>query len=83
MTISYHLQKVPVEYVQPGFCLAVRHDGRYRLFQVECMQMSHRRGQPVTFKLTSEPIDGGDPWVVKYQAGTAVIRIRGAYTAAS
>ncbi|MDT5349306.1 MAG: hypothetical protein QOH91_2593, partial [Mycobacterium sp.] len=49
MTTRYYLQKVPVESVEPGFCLAVRCDGQdgyYRLFEVDCTQMSRRHGQP-------------------------------------
>ena len=64
MRIKYYLQKVPVESVRPGFSLAIRHDGDYRLFQVECTQMSRRSGQPVMFTLPSEPVDGRDPWVL-------------------
>ena len=82
MRTKNYLQKVPVESVRPGFSLAIRHDGDYRLFQ-ECTQMSRRSGQPVMLTLTSEPVDGGDPWVSEYQAGTAVVRILGIYQAAS
>ena len=64
MRIKYYLQKVPVESVRPGFSPAIRHDGDYRLFQVECTQMSRRSGQPVMFTLPSEPVDGRDPWVL-------------------
>ncbi|MBW0015932.1 MAG: hypothetical protein JO236_00045 [Mycobacterium sp.] len=83
MSTRYYLQKVPVESVEPGFSLAIPHDGDYRLFQVECTQMSHHAGQPVTFRLASEPVNGGDPWVVEYEEGTAVIRILGVCEAAS
>ncbi len=87
MNVKYYLQKVPVESVQPGFSLAIHHDGDYRLFQVECTQMSQRSGQPVMFTLTSEPVSGplggGDPWVVECEAGTPVVRILGVCKAAS
>lgn len=33
MSTKYYLQKVPVEAVQPGFSLAIPHDGDYRLFR--------------------------------------------------
>jgi hypothetical protein len=82
MSTKYYLQKVPVESVQPGFSLAIHQDGDYRLFQVECTQMSHRAGQPVMFKLTSEPVNGGDPWVLECEVGTPVVRILGVCTAA-
>jgi hypothetical protein len=83
MSTKYYLQKVPVESVQPGFSLAIHRDGDYRLFQVECTQMSRRAGQPVMFKLTSEPVDGGDPWVLECEEGTPVVRILGVCKAAS
>ena len=59
MSTKYYLQKVHVEAVQPGFSLAIHRDGDYRLFQVECTQISQRTDQPVMFTLTSEPVDGG------------------------
>lgn len=83
MSTKYYLQKVPVESVQPGFSLAVGQDGDYRLFQVECTQMSRRAGLPVMFRLTSEPGDGGDPWVLECEEGTPVVRILGVGKAAS
>ncbi|MCV7031559.1 hypothetical protein [Mycobacterium sherrisii] len=83
MTIEYYLQKVPVESVRPGFSLAVHDDGDYRLFQVECTQMSQRAGLPTMFKLTSEPVDGGAPWVLECEEGTPVVRILGVAKAAS
>ena len=83
MSTKYFLQRVPVESVQPGFSLAIRKDGDYRLFQVDCTQMSQRSGEPVMFRLTSEPVDGGEPWVLDCEAGTPVVRILGVCAAAS
>lgn len=83
MSTKYYLQKVPVEAVQPGFSLAIPHDGDYRLFQVDCTQMCQRSGQPVMIRLMSESVDGGQPWVLEYEAGTAVIRLLGVCQAAS
>jgi hypothetical protein len=83
MSNRYYVQKVPVEAVQPGFSLAIYQDGDYRLFQVECTQMSQHVGQPVIFTLTSEPVGGGDPWILEYEAGTPVVRIVGVGKAAS
>ena len=89
MSTKYYLQKVPVEAVEPGFSLAIGRDGEYRLFQVECTQMSRRSGEPVMFTLTSESFeslessDGGDPWVLQYEAGTPVVRIFAICQAAS
>jgi len=83
MSTNYYLQKVPVESVRPGFSLAIRRGGGFRLFQVECTQMSQRSGEPVMFTLTSEPGDGGQPWVLEYEEGTPVVRLLGVCQAAS
>jgi hypothetical protein len=83
MSTSYYLQNVPVESVEPGFSLAVPQDGDYHLFLVECTQMSHHIGQPMTFSFTSEPVAGGDPWVLEYEEGATVVRILGVCQAAS
>ncbi|MDT5117113.1 MAG: hypothetical protein QOE30_2852 [Mycobacterium sp.] len=45
--------------------------------------MSQRTGLPVMFKLTSEPVNGGDPWVLECEEGTPVVRILGVCKAAS
>jgi hypothetical protein len=83
MNVNYYVQKVPVESVRPGFSLAIHQDGDYRLFQVECTQMSQRSGRPVMFTLMSEPVDGGDPWVLECEGGTPLVRILGVCEAAS
>ncbi|WP_421844446.1 hypothetical protein [Mycobacterium sp.] len=83
MSTKYYLQKVPVESVVPGHSLAVRRDGDHRLFQVDCTQMSQRSGKPVMVKLMTEPANGGDPWVVEYEAGTPVVRLLGVCAAVS
>ncbi|MEZ0352107.1 hypothetical protein [Mycobacterium sp. pR1184] len=83
MSTKYYLQKVPVESVRPGFSLAIGEEGDYRLFQVECTQMSQRTGAPIMFRLTSEPVNGGDPWVLECEEGTPVVRILGVGKAAS
>ena len=82
MNTKYYLQKVPVESVRPGFSLAIHRDGDYRLFQVESVQMSQRAGHPVTFTLSSEPVNG-EPWVLQCEAGTPVVRILGVCKVAS
>ncbi len=83
MNVDYYLQKVPVESVRPGFSLAIGERGDYRLFRVECTQMTQRSGQPVMFTLTSEALDGGAPWVLECEAGTPVVRVLGVCKAAS
>lgn len=83
MNLDYYLQKVPVESVRPGFSLAIDRGGDFRLFRVECTQMTQRSGQPVMFTLISEPVDGGEPWVLECEAGTPVVRVLGVGKAAS
>lgn len=86
MNVDYYLQKVPVESVRPGFSLAVGERGDYRLFRVECTQMTQRSGRPVMFTLTSEASErsgGGAPWVLECEAGTPVVRVLGVWKAAS
>lgn len=82
MSTKYYLQKVPVESVEPGYSLAVRGDGKFRLFQVECVQLSQRSGQPVMITLTSQA-DALQPWVLQYEAGTPVVRLFGVCEAAA
>jgi hypothetical protein len=83
MSTRYYLQQVPVESVEPGFSLAIRSDGRFRLFQVECTQTSQRSGQPVMIRLTAEADSASDPWVLEYEAGTPVVRLFGVCEAAA
>jgi hypothetical protein len=80
----YYLQKVPVESVQPGSSLAIHQDGDYRLFQVECTQMSQRAGQPVMFKrvtanaaITVMPIIKCAPTCSKTRGGPVARRLFG------
>lgn len=84
MSTKYYLQKIPVESVEPGYSLAIRDagldGGKFRLFEVECVQMSQRSGQPVMITLTSQ---GARPRVLDYEAGTAVVRLFGVCEAAA
>ncbi|WP_156686533.1 hypothetical protein [Mycobacterium sp. Marseille-P9652] len=80
MHTEYYLQRIPVESVRPGFSLAMPQDGDYRLFRVDCKQMSERAGRPVMVTLTAE---GGRPWVVELEAGTPVVRLLAVCKAAS
>ncbi|EFG75208.1 hypothetical protein HMPREF0591_4886 [Mycobacterium parascrofulaceum ATCC BAA-614] len=87
MNVDYYLQRVPVESVRPGFSLAIDDGGDFRLFRVECTQMTQRSGQPVMFTLTAGPGSGpsedGDRWVLECEAGTPVVRVLGVCKAAS
>ncbi|OBK95822.1 hypothetical protein A5645_11400 [Mycobacterium asiaticum] len=83
MSTKYYLQKVPAESVQPGYSLAIRTDGKFRLFQVECTQTSQRAGQPAMIRLTSVAENADRPWVLEYEAGTPVVRLFGICEAAA
>ncbi|MDT5138821.1 MAG: hypothetical protein QOD58_3083 [Mycobacterium sp.] len=83
MSTRYYLQKVPVEAVEPGYSLAIRSSGKYRLFQVECAETSRRSGQPATVRLTSAADNAAEPWVLEYEAGTPVVRLFGICEAAA
>lgn len=80
MSTKYYLRKVPVESVEPGFSLAIPNGGKYRLFQVECTQMSYRSGQPALISLISK---GHPDQVLEYEFGTPVVRLFGVCEAAA
>lgn len=83
MSTKYYLQKVPVEAVQPGFSLAHLRAVDLEKAIVAIVWNGQRSGQPVMIRLMSESVDGGQPWVLEYEAGTAVIRLLGVCQAAS
>lgn len=83
MNTRYYLQKIPVEAVQPGYSLAIRDHGEYRLFKVERAQTSQRSGQPMTVTLTAGSGTARRPWVLNYEAGTPVVRLFGVCQAAA
>ncbi|BDB44743.1 MULTISPECIES: hypothetical protein [Mycobacterium] len=77
MNTQYYLQKIPVEAVEPGYSLAIRDavrtgGAKFRLFQVEGIEVSRRGGQPVTVTLTSDTAA-----TLQYEAGTPVVRLFG------
>ncbi|QLL06582.1 hypothetical protein [Mycobacterium vicinigordonae] len=82
MSTQYYLQKIPVEAVEPGYSLAIpdaaRTGGKFRLFQVDSIQVSQRDGQPPMVTLTS---DGAA--TLDYEAGTPVVRLFGICAAAA
>jgi hypothetical protein len=83
MSTKYYLQKVPVEAVEPGYSLAIRNSGNYRLFQVKRAETSQRSGQPATVRLTSVADNAAEPWILEYEAGTPVVRLFGISEAAA
>lgn len=72
MTTKYYLQQVPVEWVEPGYSLAVRDGDKFNLFQVQGTKASRRSGQPVRVTLTSDAAG-----TLEYEAGTPVVRLFG------
>jgi hypothetical protein len=80
MATRYRLTQVPIEQVEPGMSLAIEdEDGGHRLFQVERKVMSHNPPEPLMFRLESEPVDGGEPWVIEGPPGTLLVQILGTY----
>lgn len=77
MSTRYYLQKIPVDAVRPGYSLAIRDRGTYRLFQVKSAHTSQRNGQPETITLTAESDTERKSWVLDYEAGTPVVRLFG------
>jgi hypothetical protein len=78
---NFDVVLIPVEQVQLGFSLLVDRGQGPQLFQVENVRfraMQEADGSHVsTYMLTSEPVDGGDPWNIEYPAGTQVSRVLG------
>ena len=76
---NFELVNIPVEQVQLGYSLLADRGQGPQLFQVEKVRfraMQEADGSHVsTYMLTSEPVDGGDPWEFEYPAGTQVSRV--------
>lgn len=66
---------IPIEEVQTGVSLLVKHDGHAVLFQVENKKFSFTPETGTVWALESESVDGGDPWVIQGPSGTTVHRI--------
>lgn len=69
------IQRIPIEQAEPGMSLAVQRDGHAYLFQVENKKFAWKAGGGSIFTLESEPVDGGDPWVISGPPGTPVVRV--------
>ena len=83
MSTKYYLQKVPVESVKPGYSLAIRDAGKYRLFQVSSTHTPARNGQPALIRLTSRADATAATWVLDFEPGTPVVRLFGICEAAA
>ena len=65
----------PIEEVQTGWSLVIKHEGRPVLFQVEKKRFSHNQAQGTIWTLESEPIEGGQALRIQGPAGTITHRI--------
>jgi hypothetical protein len=69
------VKQIPIEQAETGMSLVVKRGGHAYLFQVEKKKFSYREGEGTVFTLESEPVDGGDPWVITGPPGTLVHRV--------
>jgi hypothetical protein len=65
----------PIEDIKTGMTLAVAREGGARLFQVHRVKMSWNDGGTTHTLTSSEPVVGGDPWVISGPPGTMVTRL--------
>jgi hypothetical protein len=65
----------PIEDIKTGMTLAVERDGGVRLFQVHKVKLSWKNGGTSYTLTSSEPVIGGDPWVISGPPGTMVTRL--------
>ena len=65
----------PIEDIKTGMTLAVERDGGARIFQVHRVKMSWNDGGTTHTLTSSEPVVGGDPWVISGPPGTMVTRL--------
>jgi hypothetical protein len=67
--------RIPIEQADTGMSLMVKRGAHAYLFQVEKKKFSYSPVAGSVITLESEPVDGGDPWVVSGPPGTPVIRV--------
>lgn len=67
--------RMPIERVETGMSLVVKRGAHAYLFQVEKKTFSYSSDAGTVFTLESEPVDGGNPWVISGPPGTPVIRV--------
>jgi hypothetical protein len=72
---DYDVVPTPIEEVQTGWSLAIKHEGRAVLFQVDKKKFSHNQAQETLFTLESEPLASGQPLRIQGPAGTITHRI--------
>jgi hypothetical protein len=72
---DYDVTPTPIEDVQTGWSLLIKHEGHAVLFQVEKKAYSYNGQQGAVWTLESEPVDGGEPWRIQGPPGTITHRI--------
>lgn len=72
---DYDVVPTPIEEVQTGSSLVVKHNGHAVLFQVENKKFSYTPEDGTVWTLESEPVDGGEPWRIQGPSGTMTHRI--------
>lgn len=65
----------PIEEVQTGWSLVIKHEGHAVLFQVAKKKFSHDQAQETIWTLESDPVEGGEPLRIQGPAGTTTHRI--------
>jgi hypothetical protein len=72
---DYDVVPTPIEEVQTGWSLVIKHEGHAVLFQVDKKKFSHNQAQGTLFTLESEPLASGQPLRIQGPAGTTTRRI--------
>jgi hypothetical protein len=72
---DYDVIPTPIQDVQTGWSLLIKHQGHAVLFQVEKKAFSYTGQQGTVFTLESEPVQGGEPLRIQGPAGTITHRI--------
>jgi hypothetical protein len=65
----------PIEEVDTGSSLAIKHEGHAVLFQVENKKFAYTPDKGAIWTLESEPLEDGKPLVIQGPSGTICHRI--------
>jgi hypothetical protein len=72
---DHDVTPTPIEQVQTGWSLIIRHDGHAILFQVENKKFNYTPDTGMVWTLESEPVEGGEPLRIQGPSGTVVNRV--------
>jgi hypothetical protein len=72
---DYDVVPTPIEEVQTGWSLAIKHEGHTVHFLVDKKKFSHNQAQGTLWTLESEPVEGGEPLRIQGPAGTTTHHI--------